>query len=79
MKKKGVVFRNILAGALVVVLALALAFGLYTKDYYTMLPGTEDDLYQTVTLHTEGDLTIIGDPRAATAAYWWRCPSIWPS
>ena len=66
MKKKGVVFRNILAGALVVVLALALAFGLYTKDYYTMLPGTEDDLYQTVTLHTEGDLTIIGDPRAET-------------
>lgn len=68
MKKKRLTGRRILLGALAVLLVLVLgllvAFKVYTSDYYTMLPGTEDNLYLTVEMHTEGDLTIIGDPNA---------------
>lgn len=57
---------GVLAAVLVVVLGLLVAFKVYTQDYYTMLPGTEDTLYVNVNLHTEGNLTIIGDPSAET-------------
>lgn len=70
MKKKRLTGKRILLGALaavlVLVLALLVAFKVYTSDYYTMLPGTEDNLYLTVEMHTEGNLTIIGDPQAET-------------
>lgn len=70
MKKQRITGKRILAGALaavlVLVLALFAAFTVYTSDYYTMLPGTEDNLYLTVEMHTEGNLTIIGDPKAET-------------
>lgn len=57
---------GVLAAVLVVVLGLLVAFKVYTEDYYTMLPGTEDTLYVNVNLHTEDNLTIIGDPGAET-------------
>lgn len=70
MKKQRLTGKRILLGALaavlVLVLGLLVAFKVYTSDYYTMLPGTEDNLYLTVEMHTEGNLTIIGDPQAET-------------
>jgi len=70
MKNKRLTGKQILLCALAVLLVLVLgllvAFKVYTEDYYTMLPGTENTLYVNVNMHTEGNLTIIGDPNAET-------------